>query len=296
MDAEPLDSGPSLGDRKVPPGKRRKAAGSVMFPRLSRRLKLLEIGLVFLIFFIQGATPVPDVNEPYYVGKAIHYWNPQWVRGDFFLQSGDAQVAFYFLTGWLGFWLSPQVFTWIGRIVTWLLLAWAWCRVSRAVFFWPCLSVFSAVLFAVSQYYGRMAGEWMIGGFEAKGLAYVFVLLGLGAVVRGRWARAWVMFGLAAAFHVLVGGWAAVACGLAWLISGRREAPLRVIWPGIVLGALLALPGVIPALALDWGVDPQVRCQAHQIYVFHRLPHHLLPRAFPVAGMICFAGLVLVWS
>ena len=31
---------------------------------------------------IQGAEPVPEVNEPYYLGKAIHYWNPEFAPGD----------------------------------------------------------------------------------------------------------------------------------------------------------------------------------------------------------------------
>ena len=56
-----------------------------------------------------------------------------------------------------------------------------------------------------------MAGEWMIGGLEAKGLAYVFVLLALGALARGRWRAVWPLLGAASAFHVLVGGWSVVA-------------------------------------------------------------------------------------
>ena len=90
---------------------------------------------------------------------------------------------------------------------------------------------------------------------------------------------------------MLVGGWAAVAAGIAWLWlqawrevpspvaesgqgegdramsasphplplsqreRGRRCPPLRSLWPGILGGLLLALPGMIPSLMLDWGVD-----------------------------------------
>ena len=105
------------------------------------------------------------------------------------------------------------------------------------------------------------------------------------------------LFGAAAAFHVLVGGWAAVAAGIAWLWlvqdSGRRSGSqladrdhwsrlyravphaLRSLWPGILGGLLLSLPGLIPSLTLDWGVDRETVRAAHQIYVFERLPHHL---------------------
>ncbi len=264
-------------------------------PRRRFRQAALEVGLVFAIFFIQGATPAPDVNEPYYVGKAVHYWNPDWIAGDFFLETPDAHKVFYFLFGWPGRWVEPEVLAWTGRVITWLLLAWAWCQVSRALIGLGWLSLLSAMLFVLLQEHGQMAGEWVIGGVEGKGFAYVFVLLGIAAVLRDQWASAWVMFGAAAAFHVLVGGWAAVAAGLAWLMQGRERRKLTTMAPGLVLGALLALPGLIPALMLDWGVDPGLRSQAHQIYVFQRLSHHLVPYTWPMAGMLWFAGLVLVW-
>ena len=83
---------------------------------------LIEIALIFAVFAIQGAWPVPDVNEPYYLGKAIHYWNPDWLRGDFFMESADTHKVFYFTFGWLSLWLAPVALCWTGRILTWLLL------------------------------------------------------------------------------------------------------------------------------------------------------------------------------
>ena len=47
------------------------------------------------------------------------------------------------------------------------------------------------------------------------------------------------------------------------------------LWPGILGGLLLSLPGLIPAIVLDWGVDRATAQAAHYIYVFDRLPHHL---------------------
>jgi hypothetical protein len=110
---------------------------------------------------------------------------------------------------------------------------------------------------------------------EAKGFAYVLVLLGVESLVRNRWNRALAMLGAASAFHVLVGGWSLVAAGIAWLWLGKDRPALRSLWPGIIGGLLLALPGIIPVIGLDWGVDRETVRQAHQIYVFQRLPHHL---------------------
>ena len=89
---------------------------------------LAEIALIFAVFSIQGAWPVPDVNETHYLGKAIHYWNPDWLRGDFFMESADTHKVFYFTFGWLSLWLSPIARVWTGRILTWFLLAWLWLQ------------------------------------------------------------------------------------------------------------------------------------------------------------------------
>jgi len=253
---------------------------------------LAEIGLIFAVFFVQGAWPVPDVNEPYYLGKAIHYWNPHWIENDFFLTSPDTHRVFYFAFGWLSLWLAPAALAWVGRILTWGLLAWSWRRLSVAVVPRAWFSVLSGALFAYLIERGHMAGEWVIGGVEAKGFAYVFVFLGLEALVRDRWNRAWLCLGMAACFHVLVGGWAAVAAGFAWLWIGRQRPPLRSMWPGLLGGLVLSLPGLVPSLLLDWGADARTLREAHQIYVYKRLAHHLVFLHFHREFMGRFLGLV----
>ena len=95
--------------------------------------RLAEIALVFAVFFVQGAWPTPEVNEPNYLGKAIHFWNPAWGANDFFLGTADTHWVFYFTFGWLSRWLGPTALAWVGRTLTWVLLAWAWRRLSFAV-------------------------------------------------------------------------------------------------------------------------------------------------------------------
>ena len=263
------------------------------FCLMSRRLVVAEIALIFALFALQGAWPVPDVNEPYYLGKAIHYWNPSWLAGDFFMESADTHKVFYFTFGWLSLWLTPIALAWTGRLLTWLMLAWAWRRLSVAIVPKPWWSVLTAALFACMMENCHMAGEWVIGGVEAKGFAYVLVFLGLEAFVKNRWNKALGLFGAASAFHVLVGGWSAVATGLAWLRIrfftrqqptvvptacgfAKNLPPLRSLWSGVLIGLLLALFGLIPSLTLDWGADPTAVQRAHEIYVFERLPHHLV--------------------
>jgi len=264
-------------------------------PSAARTLVWTEVALVFLVFALEGASPVPAVNEAHYLGKAIHYWNPDWISEDFFLDSHDTHSVFYITFGWLSLWLSPTTLAWVGRIVTWLLLAWAWRRLSFAVVPRAWWSVLTAALFVWLGAACAMAGEWVVGGVEAKGFAYVAVFLGLESLVRGRWNSAWLLLGLAALFHVLVGGWSVAAAALAWCFLGGDRPPLRSMGPGLVGGFLLALPSLILSLELTWNADPAVVEQANQIYVFHRLYHHLNPAQFAPSVVLHFAVLMFVW-
>ncbi len=292
--------------------------------RVPQRWQLLaEIALVFAVFFVQGAWPAPDVNEPNYLGKAIHFWNQDWAPHDFFLGTTDTHWVFYFTFGWLSRWLGPTALAWTGRVLTWGLLAWAWRRLSFAVAPRAWLSPVTAAWMAAMIQHGNLAGEWVIGGVEAKGFAFLWMFLGLEAMVLGRWNRAWLLFGAASAFHVLVGGWAAVAAGMTWLLltmEGEPEPfvrepealasgcesrpactpaaaapPLRSMWPGLLGGLALSLPGLIPPLLLNLGIDANKVRAANEIYVYDRLSHHLNPWKFPLQQLVPFLTLCLLW-
>ena len=120
-----------------------KLAGAARAPS-----RLAEIAAIFAIFFIQGAWPVPDVNEAHYLGKATHYWIPHWIENDFFLNSADTHRVFYLTFGWLSLFLAPPALAWVGRILTWLLLAWSWRRLSVTLVPRRWFSVLSGAMFA----------------------------------------------------------------------------------------------------------------------------------------------------
>ena len=283
-----------------------------------RRQAILETLLIFAVFCLQGAWPVPEVNEPYYLGKAIHYWNPQWASGDWFLQTADTHAVFYFSVGWLALILKPTVLAWTVRLLTWALLAWSWQRLSSAVVPKTWMSVITATLFVFLLQHFNMAGEWVVGGAEAKGFSFVLVFLALEAMVEGYWNRMWLLLGIASAFHILVGGWAAVAAGSVWMLrnwtispgtcagdfpaaSGKAKRPLDLrgsdsCWIAPLIALILALPGLVPALLMNRGVDPDVVRKAHLIYVFERFPHHLDPAKFWADGFVLpFLLLVGLW-
>jgi len=146
-------------------------------------------------------------------GQGIHYWNPDRLRGDFFLETPDVHRVFRFWV-WVAFALAAARAAGVDRThfdvasagvgvaaVELGVRAAAWC------------SVLTAALFGWLMEHCQMAGEWVIGGVEAKGFAYVLVFLGLEAIVRNRWNRGLLWLGGASAVHVVVGGWARRGCG-----------------------------------------------------------------------------------
>jgi hypothetical protein len=257
--------------------------------------RVVEVLFIFLLFFLFAGSPPPDVGEAHYLAKARHYWDPAWCRGDLFLESKDAHGVFYWSFGWVTRLVSLPTAATIGRIVTWGLLAWAWQRLSSALAPQRLLSVLTAGLMLLFIRRFHLAGEWIVGGVEAKGFAYVFVLLALEAAVRERWEVAILLSGAATAFHVLVGGWTALAVGGAWLFVGRPAKSLRTFVPAAAGAALLAAIGIVPALALSRGVDPDSVREANRIYVFERLPHHLVFHRFGIMPMVRHAALLWGW-
>jgi hypothetical protein len=237
---------------------------------------LLEVLLIFAVFFLHGAYPVPDSNEAHYLAKAKHYWNPAWCAGDFFLESADAHQVFYWTFGWLTLWLTLEQTAWVGRVLTWLLLAWSWQCLSTAAVPRPWLSVLTAAVFVGLNENAHMAGEWVVGGIEAKGFAYALVFFALASIVRGRWRMAWLLLGAATAFHVLVGGWSMIAAAVAWVAIGKERPHLRAMLPAVLVAAALALPSLYLGLALTSATDAETIAEANRIYVFERLPHHLV--------------------
>ncbi len=258
----------------------------------------LETAVIWLLCYLKAGWPAPDVNEAHYLAKARHYWDAGWCPADFFLNSADAHVTFYWTFGWFAALVSLPTAAWVGRMLTWLLMAWSWQRLSFAITPIRYAAILSGGLMIVLSTIGHAAGEWIIGGVEAKGFAFVLVFLGLEQLVRGRWSVVWMLFGGAAALHVLVGGWSVVAAGVAWLWAGRERPSLLAMLPALGAGFALSLLGLLPVLLLNWGVDPAITREANLIYVFERLPHHLVVNQFDhlliarhVALIGCFIGM-----
>ncbi|MCL2744800.1 MAG: hypothetical protein FWE67_13210 [Planctomycetaceae bacterium] len=258
----------------------------------------LEFAAVFAVFYIAANWAVPDSNEAHYIGKAIHYWNPDYIPHDDFLNSKDSHLAFYFTFGWLSFFFAQEAMAYIGRFAVWLLLAFSWQRFSFTLVPIRYASIASAVAMAYYVNSFNMAGEWFLGGVEAKCFAFPLMFLGIDSMLRGKWNRCWLLLGAASAFHVLTGGWAVLACLFVRIFekkNGRFVLPQIGEIAALIIGGGLSLFGLIPALLLDVGTPKDIILQARQIYVFDRLYHHLSPAQLPWTFPARFALLTILW-
>lgn len=250
-------------------------------PRYAPRwLTVVEIAAIVGVFWLLAGWPPPDPNEAHYLCKAKHFWNPSWIPHDFFLDSHDTHLVFYVACGWLTRLLSLPATAWVGRVLSWTLVAiglrrFSWALVPRAGW-----AVLFASLYALLAEHGQMAGEWVIGGFEAKSISYGLVFIGWAQWVRGDWKYAWLWLGGASSFHVVVGGWSVIAVLIGWWCSGGERPRLLRMFPWMLAGGVVALPGLLPALEVTRGAGPEIVRAADDIYVFRRLYHHLWPPAF----------------
>ncbi len=244
--------------------------------------QVAEVAGILVIFFLLGGGPAPEVNEAHYLAKARHFWDAGFCPRDHFLNSGDGHFGFFLLFGWIAKVFPFPIAAWVGRLMAWTLLAWSWQRLSYLLVPRIGVSLLSAGCWAALIQYSQMSGEWVLGGWEAKVFAYGFVLIGLGDIIKNRWDRAGIWLGAASAMHVLVGGWVWILVACLWILDRSPERPRwSALLPYWIFGLAVALVALVPALRLQSGVDAATVQAADQIYVWGRLSHHLLLRAFP---------------
>ncbi|MEX2286235.1 MAG: DUF6798 domain-containing protein [Planctomycetaceae bacterium] len=288
---------------------------------LRHRFRIVLALFASLVLYSAIRSPVPGVNEPHILTKARHYWDPNFCRGDFYLESPDVYIVFYHTVGLLTRWMTLEQTAWTGRVIALLVLAVGFDRlVSRIVpsrwsslwVAWIYLSIAAigrAFRFFLEDWSARifdLSGEWIVGGIEAKVFAYGFLFAAMGCWIDARRYRAALLAGLAISFHPVVGVWGLIAAVFASLVERRHRrddvAPpsraVRQLRQWIVTAALLlvaASPGLIPALKFASGADPVLQQKAAYIQTFYRLQHHLDPMAIPWIAYGSYLGLAAVW-
>lgn len=263
---------------------------------LTRWQVVVEVFLLVTLFFIYAGDMPPMVNEAHYLVKAKNFWQPDWCANDLFAASSKAHTTFYVLFGWLTQFTSFEVTAWVGRFTGWAMLALGlqqltWNMVGRR---YASLGV--AAIWIAGIQYGNLAGEWVIGGIEAKVPAYGLILLALSNLIQRHWNRVWIYLGAASAFHVLSGGWSVIAAAIAWWFTERRQPDSKHFFtPSLFIGGAVALLGLVPAVWLTLGASSEDSAFAARIYSYYRIKHHLLPADFQLSWFIRH-GVLIAWT
>lgn len=264
-----------------------------------RVLDLLAVWLSFLVYSVVAA-PVPALNEPHYLAKAKHYWQPAWCAGDAFLESADAHVVFFATLGWFTTWCSLPAVAWIGRAISLAVLAWGWTTLAQRLTFTAWSGVTSAWLFLTFAACGNWSGEWLVGGVESKVVTYGLLFVAWAKLADQQWVICAAACGIATAFHPVVGVWGIFA--LSFSAIGLRSCGViafpkwTTLLTAFVVLIVFSLPGLIPVLRIVLSpVDADTRYAATYLQVFYRLGHHLDPMIFPVRAYVGYAGLTVLW-
>jgi len=269
-----------------------------------RVLAVVVLALLFLGFSL-ARSPIPGVNESHYLCKARHFWQPNWCRGDLFLESANPHGVFYVVFGWLTTKLSLAQSALVIRAGQSLFLAIGWLALGIRCLGETRRVMTAAVLFLLLQATGTWSGEWLIGGAESKVWAYGFLFLAAAWGLDRRWLLAAASGGLAVSMHPVVGCWAVVIGVLAWGIGcvtvAFRSAKERsfaerkaTVFLSVGLFLVASLPGLIFAVKSLAAPSAQVASEADFLQVAVRLSHHLDPLTFPVRAWRDYGLLLLV--
>jgi hypothetical protein len=239
---------------------------------------LLSFALLFAYVLIlnREGSSVPSNNEFVYLPYLAKAWNPAFLSNDWtFSGPLPSHVVFNLLFGPLTLLFPLEVVGWIGRTLSWSLILVALLQLGRH-FRIPLWMITVAILSWL--FYGQsiVGGEWVLGTFEAKSIAYALLFFALDGFVRQRVILPWILLGLAFSFHPLVGLWAMLAIGLSLLILGySTDAIIKCA----CYTALFALPGVIPLLLTSFedGSEPS---EVWKFITLVVIPYHFDPYYF----------------
>jgi hypothetical protein len=219
-------------------------------------------------------------NELDVLPSARQFFDRSWLPNDWYLNLdiGYRQL-FNYLFGFLVNWLGFLDGAYIGRLIGYLLLAFALFIFFRAINLRFSLGLIAVLVFLGNQ--SLIAGEWIAGGADTKTLAYAFALLSFAFFFKEKYLIGFTFAGAALSFHVLIGIYALFCTTVAILLTlgSRRQnliALVRQSWP-------LFITGFLGILAIFQQLFPQGEINASKawkIYVEFRVPHHVLPSAW----------------
>jgi hypothetical protein len=269
---------------------------STEFTLLDRISKLkdaffLNFALLFAYVLIlnREGTSVPSNNEFVYLVYLAKLWNPSVLANDWTFSGGlPSHLVFNVLFGPLTLVFPLEVVGWIGRILSWSLILVALLQFGKH-FRIPLWVITVAILSWLFYRQSIVGGEWVLGTFEAKSIAYALLFFALNGFVQRRVILASILLGLACSFHPVVGLWATVAVGFSIVFL---HYSIDQIVKFVCYTALFALPGLIPLMLMSFAGGSEL-AEAWKFIALVVIPYHFDPYYFG-ANRLLLGVLVLM--
>ncbi len=226
------------------------------------------------------ARAVPFGNEYVYLLRLKSTYDPSFLLNDVsFAAPATEHWFFNHIFGLFTYFAALEVIAWTGRLLCWAVLIYALRRLARH---WeiPLWMATAGILLWLAAGQTVVGGEWMIGTFEAKCLAYICLLFALDGLLREKIEYPGVLLGLTFSFHPAVGIWSILAVGIALLASRR---PIMDIAKVAGLTFLFSLPGLVPLLV---GGTPHASADDWRFLELVRFPHVFDPFSWPKTAIV----------
>ncbi|AFZ52100.1 DUF6798 domain-containing protein [Dactylococcopsis salina] len=253
---------------------------------LARKIdyKFLQAVLITTLFIALGfilEENMGRVNEVDILTFSRQQINPQWLQEDWYYNlPAGYRTPFVLIFGSLATQFGLLFTSIVGRFFGYFLLAIGLTFLAKQIQSTLLTLLLGMTLFLyVKNDQGLVAGEWLTRGIEPKVIAYSFLFIGFGFLLKRFYIWMALFLGLATTFHILVGGWSVLAVIVFLLLRDRSsfaEFPNNVCMGlAYFLATLPAIPHIIKQLTLD--VPNTIDVSPSFIYVYLRNPHHLNP-------------------
>ena len=238
-------------------------------------------------------------NEVDVLPLAKQFVDRDWIANDWYLNlETNYRYLFQIIFGWLivhwGF-LATSI---IGRICCYGLIATGLVLLGQQLGLNLTYLLLATIALTYQGYLqGVIAGEWFVGGLEAKAVAYGLLFVAIPLMLSRSYLKTMLLLGLATSFHVLVGGWAFLTT-LGWLCLRPQARILKLgrnIWwllGTYITASSFAIPATWQELTT---ANPSGEISPSFIYVFLRLPHHLNPFAWHPLLWLRLAIYIGIW-
>lgn len=249
-----------------------------------RYAALIVFAFLTIFYFI----PQLIDNEAVYLISSRQLIDASFLSNDWAAGAKPDQMVFGFAFSLLiaPLWIllkSPILVALAARFLTWSFLLYGLVNLSKQLQIkWFAFS--AGIVLWVLSYQSVAAFEWVFGGAEQKCFGYGFLFLALAYVMERKVVRAALCCSASIYFHILVGGYGAMALSFAMAVCWQKYGFKRLL-RFYLITAVLGAPFILLVIRLlsggghgdilsSTGMDPDT------MYVVFRNPHHMDPNYF----------------